>query len=195
MTNAHPVYYTQAEYIAFEDGSHERHEYLAGEIYALAGGSPEHARLGAELLAAIRLGVAGDCTVFTSDLRIRIESADRTTYPDASVVCGAPELAPADKHAYTNPRLVVEVTSPSTERYDRGEKLTHYQTLPSVQEILLVSQDTPWLVLYRRTRDGWVCIEAREHQTLELESARAVSSRPREAEARVHPAPRQPNQA
>ncbi len=189
MTIAHPVFYSETEYVAFEDGSQERHEYLAGQIYAMAGGSPEHARLAGEVIAALHSALRPGCAVFTSDLRVRIEAANLTTYPDVSVACGNIELAPIDKHAYTNPRLLVEVTSPITENYGRGEKLAAYQSLPSVTEILLVSQTTPWLVLHRRGgtirdvaklteagtgRDEWTCIEAGPGQSIELESLPAV---------------------
>ena len=139
MTNAHPVYYTLEEYVAFEDSNPAKHEYLGGQIFAMAGGSAEHARLAAAVGAMIGAKLPAGCRMFSSDLRIRIDSANLTTYPDGVVICGNPILAPGpDKYAYSNPRVVIEVLSPTTERYDRGDKLLYYQSLPSVQEVLLV---------------------------------------------------------
>lgn len=171
MTNAHLVFYSYAEYRAFEGSNPAKHEFLGGRIYAMAGGTPEHARLSVEVSTALRVALGrGHCKVYSSDLRIRIPAADLATYPDVSVVCGEVEVASDDPDACINPRLIVEVTSPSSEKYDRGEKLAYYQTLTSVQEVLLVSQDTPFLELHRRTKGGWSRIEGREHGVVELES-------------------------
>ena len=97
-----------------------------------------------------------------------------STYPDVTVVCGHTTRAADDPVAITNPVLVVEVTSPSTEDYDRGETLTHYQRLPSVKEVLFVSHRRPALLLHRRSAEGgWSSIEATGGQTLELSSVGA----------------------
>src|SRR5207247_1646564 len=104
-------------------------------------------------------------------LRVRVPETGLSTYPDVTVVCGQTTRATDDPVAVTNPLLVVEVTSPSTEDYDRGEKLTHYQRLPSVKEVLFVSHRRPALLLHRRRPDGgWSSIDAAAGQTLELSS-------------------------
>ena len=145
-----------AEYLAIERASETKHEYVNGQVYAMAGGTPEHARLalsfGAELRAALR---ARPCVVFSSDARIRIRATGRSTYPDLSVVCGRRESAPDDADAITNPVVLVEVLSDSTELSDRGDKWRHYQQLPSLMEYVLVSQHEPRIELFRRDGSHW----------------------------------------
>jgi Uma2 family endonuclease len=114
------VHYTYAEYLALEEVSTIRHEYLGGEIYAMAGGSPDDAALAAALIGLLSRRLPTDCRVFTSDLRVRIVETGLSTYPDAAIVCGATERAPDDAMAVVSPILLVEVTSPSTEEYDRA---------------------------------------------------------------------------
>jgi Uma2 family endonuclease len=102
---------------------------------------------------------------------VRVPETGLSTYPDVTVVCGKTARADDDPLAVTNPILIVEVTSPSTEDYDRGEKLGQYQRLPSVKEILLVSHREPQLVLHRRAADGlWGSHEEMAGGTIELAS-------------------------
>lgn len=168
-TTARRVHYTYAEYLALEEESTVRHEYLDGEIYAMAGGSPDHAALAAAIIAALGSRLPPGCRIFTSDLRLRITATGLSTYPDAAVVCGPTERAADDSLAVVNPVLVVEVTSPSTEDYDRGEKLRHYKSLPSVQEVVIASHRELRLNVHRRGEDGWIEQVAgpAEHLTLE----------------------------
>jgi len=169
MSNtARRVHYTVAQYVALEEESSIRHEYLDGEIYAMAGGSPDHAALSARVIQLLGSRLPRGCRVFTSDLRIRIPASGLSTYPDVAVVCGRTERATDDAFAVVNPVLLVEVTSDSTEEYDRGEKLRHYTQLPSVREVLIVSHREPYLTLHRRELSGWVMLEAREHHSLKL---------------------------
>jgi Uma2 family endonuclease len=153
VTTIRHLHYTYEEYLALEEESTVRHEYLDGEIYAMAGGSPDHAALAAAVIAALGSRLPSGCRIFTSDLRLRIPATGLSTYPDAAVVCGPTERAPDDRLAVTNPVLLVEVTSPSTEDYDRGEKLRHYKSLPSVREVLIVSHREPRLTVHRRQGD------------------------------------------
>jgi len=106
--------------------------------------------------------------VFTSDLRVRIPATGLSTYPDAAVICGRTQRAADDALAVTNPVVLVEVTSDSTEEYDRGEKLRHYQHIPSLREVLIVSHREPHLTLHRREDSTWIAIDAREGDTLSL---------------------------
>lgn len=154
-TSPRRVHYTYAEYLALEETSAVRHEYLGGEIYAMAGGSPDHAALAAAVIRSLAGQLPAGCRAFTSDLRVRIAPTGLSTYPYVAVVCGPTERSPEDPLAVTNPVLLVEVTSPSTEEYDRGEKLRHYQALPSVREVLVVSHRRPELTLHRRGEAGW----------------------------------------
>jgi Uma2 family endonuclease len=164
------MHHTHSEYKALEDESSVRHEYLDGEIYAMAGGSPDHAALAAAVIRALGSELRAGCRAFTSDLRVRIAATGLSTYPDVSVVCGRTERAAEDPLAVTNPTLLVEITSPSTEDYDRGEKLRHYQQLASIREVLIVSHRAPRLTLYRREATGWVALEAGAGEVIALAS-------------------------
>jgi Uma2 family endonuclease len=162
-----------AEYLALEEESSVRHEYLDGEIYAMAGGSPDHAALAAALISVIRSQLPPGCRMFTSDLRVRIPATGLSTYPDAAVVCGRTRRANDDALAVVNPLLLVEVTSPSTEEYDRNEKLRHYKSLPSLREVLIVSYREPYLTLHRRDESGWSVLTAERGGVLTLASVAA----------------------
>lgn len=168
------MHYTYAEYLALEDESPIRHEYLDGEIYAMAGGTPDHAALAAAVLAILRAQLPRGCRSFTSDLRVRIPASGLTTYPDGTVVCGGTQRAPEDPVAVTNPLVLVEVTSNSSEDYDRGEKLRQYQSLPSAREILIVSHREPRITLHRRDERGWTASEAGAGESVSLESIGGV---------------------
>lgn len=167
---ARRLHYTYAEYLALEDESPIRHEYLDGEIYAMAGGSPDHAALAAAVIGILAGQLSPGCRSFTSDLRVRIPATGLSTYPDVAVVCGRTQRADDDALAIVNPVLLVEVTSSSTEDYDHGEKLRQYTHLPSVREVLLASHREPLLTLHRREADGWTTLQARRGDVLELAS-------------------------
>jgi Uma2 family endonuclease len=172
-TSARHVHYTYAEYLALEETSLVKHEYLDGEIYAMAGGSPDHAALAATVIRVLGGQLPAGCRSFTSDLRVRIAATGLSTYPDVTVVCGPTERSPDDALAVTNPLFLVEITSPSTEEYDRGEKLRHYKGLPSLREVLIVSHRAPELTLHRREGAGWAAVTAGPGGALELASVQA----------------------
>lgn len=169
---------THAEYLAAEATSEFRHEYLRGEVIAMAGGSLEHAALGAALAGEVRLALADKpCRVFSADARVRIAATDMTTYPDLSVVCGPLERAPEDEHALLNPIVLFEVLSDSTEAYDRGAKASHYRHIPSLREYVLVSQREPRIEVQRRNASGrWEIYEFTAGQQAVLESLGIVLS-------------------
>ncbi len=149
--------YTFEEYLDIETRSAAiKHEYVAGEVYAMAGGSVEHSALATTLsgllLAHLR---GGPCRPHGSDLRIRIESEDVATYADVSVVCDPVERAADSATHVLNPRVVVEVLSPSTARYDREQKRLYYQQIPSLQEYVLVAQDRRRVEVWHRVDAGW----------------------------------------
>lgn len=163
---------TYAEYLAAEAKSEVRHEYLNGEVWEMAGGTPEHSALAAAVIREIGASLRGKpCRTFTSDLRVRILDTGLSTYPDVSVVCGQLETAPEDKDAITNPVVLVEVLSEATEAYDRGAKWAHYRRIPSLREYVLVSQAEALVEVYRRAESGrWELLEARSGETIELAS-------------------------
>jgi Uma2 family endonuclease len=151
----HRVHYTFEEYIAFEEASTVKHEYLDGQIYGMAGGTPEHGALKVSLVGTLFAQLLGGrCRAFDSDVRIRVLETGLATYPDASVVCGPRELDPADKNTIVNPVVLIEVTSKSTEEYDRGEKFDHYRRIPSLQEYILVSHSARAIEVRRRSPAG-----------------------------------------
>ena len=141
------------DYLAGERAGDRRHEYIGGEIHAMAGASEEHGLIAGNLFFALRQHVgSGPCKVFISDMKVRLEIArdDIFYYPDVLVTCD-----PADSQRYykTRPQFIAEVLSPETERFDRREKFLSYIRLPSLSEYLLVSQSTPLATLFRRERD------------------------------------------
>jgi len=169
--------YSYAEYLAYERDSALKHEYDEGEIRAMAGGSRRHNALGSRVSAALEAARGLGCVAFQSDQRVRVLATGRTTYPDASMVCGPIEGDPADLSGSTisNPTLIVEVLSPSTEADDRGSKWQHYQLIPSLQEYVLVSQAEPRVERYHRLPSGrWEYSDTTEGVVLLATGARLV---------------------
>jgi Uma2 family endonuclease len=157
-------HYTYEDYLALEHDSELKHEFDDGEIFAVAGGSPRHSALASRISAAIENTRPSGCTGFQSDMRIRVLATGRATYPDVSMVCGPIELDLDDRSGttVTNPVLLVEVLSPSTEDVDRGSKWRDYQRIPSLQEYVLVNQESR-VEIYRRLRSGeWEYLDVRE---------------------------------
>lgn len=146
-----------AEYLTLERTSPERHEFLRGDVWAMAGGTPEHGRLAMALGRVLAQALQGrPCVVYSSDVRLRVVETDRSTYADTFVVCGPDHRAPDDPDAITNPVLVAEVLSPNTERSDRGEKFAHYQRLSSMLVYVLVSQDSRRIEVFHRQGVNWL---------------------------------------
>lgn len=147
--------YTLTDYLLVEDESSVKHELLDGEILAMAGGTPEHAALSAAVIAALANALASSpCRVFSSDLRVRVRETGLVTYPDAAVVCGPIARDPDSATCVNNPVLLVEVLSPGTRGYDLGEKLAHYQRIPSLRVVLHVDSEGRRIDRHRRGDDG-----------------------------------------
>jgi Uma2 family endonuclease len=143
------------DYLVWERDQLDKHEYHLGEVFAMAGGSQRHNSLSGAMVAELRAAVRGKgCHVFTSDQRLAAPIGKRYLYADVSVVCGMVEAEPGATDVVTNPRVVVEVLSRSTERYDRGEKWEAYQRIPSLSDYLLVAQGTVRVEHYQREVDG-----------------------------------------
>jgi Uma2 family endonuclease len=151
---------TIAEYLRHEQTATNKHEYRDGEIVAMAGNSYSHSLIAANFIGELRNALKGrPCRVLDSNLRIGIPRTPLYTYPDASVICGPAQIDPADAtgQTATNPRLLVEILSPTTEAYDRGEKFNRYRQLDSLQEYVLISQDVARVEIFFRQPDGtWV---------------------------------------
>ncbi len=164
-----------ADYLALERASEAKHEYVNGEVYAMAGGTPEHARLQSRLDQLLGVALEGrPCAVFASDLRIRIVDTGRSTYPDVTVVCGRVETAADDEDAVTNPTLIVEVLSRNTEAEDRGPKWAHYQRIEALREYVLVGQDARGVEVFRRDGARWTYESFGPGDTARFESVGAA---------------------
>ena len=150
--------FTVEEYLTFERTTEERHEYLDGLIYAMAGESPNHGHICTNLTISLGTGLRGTpCAIFSKDTKVRSGPDQAQTrqglwsYPDLVIVCGTPQYHDQYQDVLLNPRVVIEVLSPSTERFDRGEKWERYRTwLPSLEEYLLVAQDRPCVEHWHR---------------------------------------------
>jgi Uma2 family endonuclease len=139
------------DYLTFERESEIRHELVDGYLYAMTGASDRHEEIAANLLAALHGHLRGSgCRVYGSNLKIRV--GDDFFYPDLFVRCASERGDPFFK---TDPTLVVEVLSPGTQRYDRGDKRLAYQSISTLREFVLVAQDTPHIEIHRRTATGW----------------------------------------
>jgi Uma2 family endonuclease len=156
MSGAAQRSFTLEDYWAVELASPLRHEYVSGAIYAMAGGTPRHNEIAANVQYALRRALEDTaCRPVGADQRIRTLQGEYT-YADVSVYCGRIDVAPSPPpDTATNPVLVVEVLSGSTRVYDHGEKREMYQRIPTVQAIWLVEPERPHVTVWSRTADGW----------------------------------------
>jgi Uma2 family endonuclease len=146
------LYVTPEDYLAAERISETKHEYLAGVIYAVASGSRGYNQIARNILTELALQLRGKkCEPFGSDMRLRINNAGARYYyyPDVTVDCSA-----STKDEVDQPSVIFEVLAPDTERYDRGEKLLNYQTIPTVAAVVLVDQFRAVITTYRRGAEG-----------------------------------------
>jgi Uma2 family endonuclease len=169
---AHLHGYTFDEYLDLENASNVKHEYLEGEIYAMAGGTPMHAALTLSIASALLPALRGGrCRAFSSDLRILVSETGLATYPDVAVVCGPLETDPRSEATVTNPKFLVEVLSRSTQDYDRGEKFEHYRRIRSLAAVLFVWQgETRMELRVRSSDDTWSSTEHRAGDTVRIEA-------------------------
>ena len=163
-------------YLALERETDWKHEWFDGQVYAMAGAKPAHNAVAARMIMELgRLLDGRPCDVYTSDQKIRVLATGLATYPDALVVCGAAEFDPEDPVAITNPRLVVEVLSGSTELYDRSTKFEHYKRIPSLCDYVLVSQHDAHVEVYSRDEGGrWLYTDAHAGERVALPSLGGV---------------------
>jgi Uma2 family endonuclease len=149
------------EYLAQERLAEFKSEYLRGEVFAMAGASRQHTRIKDNFAreAGVQLK-GGSCSPYTSDMRVKVNATGLYTYPDMVIVCDPEEYEDAEVDTLLNPRVIVEVLSESTEKYDRGDKFGHYREIPSLQEYVLVAQDRPFIERFiRQPDDSWVKTE------------------------------------
>ena len=150
-----PVF-NAAEYLAWEAGQAERHEFVDGEVFAMAGAEDRHVTVAMNLAFALRQHLAGSpCRTYMSDMKLNVAAANQYFYPDVLVTCSP--LDQANAIVKSEPKLIVEVLSSSTAAYDRGLKFGYYRALPSLQEYMLVDIDARSTDCYRKGADGlWV---------------------------------------
>ncbi|MDQ3321442.1 MAG: Uma2 family endonuclease [Acidobacteriota bacterium] len=154
QTNLKTKKYTPEEYLALEDEAEFRSEYENGEIVQMAGGSLNHTQIGFNTAKAIDRKIDGNCRTLTSEVKVWVESIKKFYYPDVLVLCGEPSFHRKRTDTIINPILIVEVLSDSTEAKDRGEKFFAYQTLESLREYVLVSQNRAVVEQFIRQSDG-----------------------------------------
>lgn len=149
-------YFSPEEYLAFERGTDARHEYLDGHVYAMAGESIEHSRICVNVAGELRSRLKGrPCEVLSPNMKVVTSPTGLFSYPDVVVVCGEPQFYDERRDILTNPTVVFEVLSPSTEAYDRGEKFLRYRTqIAALRAYVLVSQHRPLVEHYVRQPDG-----------------------------------------
>jgi Uma2 family endonuclease len=145
---------TYADYLAAEQASERRHEFLDGVIVAMAGGSDEHNAIASRFGALFATRLPRGCRSYTPDQRFWIAATARGRYSDGSIICGKPEHPPHDAQATTNPSVILEVLSPSSEGDDDGSKRRDFQSLASLQAYVLATQDARLVRVYRRTERG-----------------------------------------
>lgn len=157
---------TAEEYLDLERSAHDKSEYIDGRILAMAGGSERHNRLVANLIIALGSQLRGrSCRVYPSDLKVWIPRGPRYFYPDVTVICGPAEFFDEREDVVTNPVLLVEVISDGTAAMDRGLKLQSYTQIPTLQDYLLVSQESPRIERYARGEGGpWLYTEHTERE-------------------------------
>lgn len=168
MSTARRLHYSYDDYRRLLARSDIKLELCDGVIYAMAGGTVAHGQLSLAAGSLLRQALLDKCRAFSSDVMIRVEASDLSTYPDTSVVCGEVLRSKIDENAVINPAVLVEVTSKSTEDYDRGDKLSHYKQLPSVRAVLIVSHRTRAVTIVERTATGWDEREVRSGELIAL---------------------------
>lgn len=161
-STAAQTYLPPEEYLAWERKADTKHEYLRGEIIAMSGASRVHSLIVTNISGELYIQLKErTCEVHTNDMRVQTSPEISYFYPDVLVVCGEPRFEDNTFDTLLNPIVLVEVLSPSTAAYDRGEKFKHYQQLASLREYVLVSQDEVHVELYRRQETQWKPIEFR----------------------------------
>jgi Uma2 family endonuclease len=142
--------FTEAEYLEYENQSLEKHEFFQGEIFAMAGGSNRHGIIFSHLFGELAMRLKGKpCRPYGSDMRIHIPENSLYTYPDIFIRCGDIPHSSKDKNSFINPEVIIEILSPSTRSYDRGDKFKLYRDIPSLKEYILVDSDAIGVEVFR----------------------------------------------
>jgi Uma2 family endonuclease len=157
MATVQKPFYTPEQYLERERAAEFRSEYISGEVFAMAGASREHNLI--SLNIGRRLSEQ-PCEAYVSYMRVQFNVTGPYFYPDVVVVCEEPRFSDGHGDSLLNPTVIIEVLSPSTEAYDRGEKFIHYRRMASLQEYVLVAQNTPRIERFVRQGDFWILAES-----------------------------------
>lgn len=142
---------TFEEYLQLEEETNQKYEFHDGYIYAMAGGSVNHSLIARNLVGNLHPQLKdGDCQIMNNDLKLKIENKESYLYPDAMIVCGELEMSDKENAAITNPKVVIEVLSKSTQGYDRGDKFSFYRLIPTLKYYILIEQNKAQVEVYKR---------------------------------------------
>lgn len=152
--------YTPEQYLALERKTEHKSEYVNGRIYAMSGASREHNLISANVLGELHAQMKGrPCEIYASDMRVKVRDTGMYTYPDVVVACGEIRFEDAHVDTLLTPTVIIEVLSPSTEGYDRGDKFAHYRRLESLQEYILIAPDKGRVEQFVRQGQQWLLTE------------------------------------
>lgn len=174
MALARQEIYTPEEYLALDEKSDARHEYWNGEIYMMSGSTPAHNRITLNLIGALDRVLArrkAPCTVYATNLRLRIEKANVFSFPDVMVICGELEYYAKRRDVVLNPIVIVEVMSDSTERFDHTKKFAAYRQIPSLQAYVMIDQRSVFVECFQKDESGQWIVQVYDSlkQTLKLD--------------------------
>ena len=165
--------YSFAEYLQLEETAAYKNEYQDGEIVPMTGGTTDHNKIALNFAAYLKFALKGQkYNIFIGDVKLWIAQYRQATYPDVMLIEGEPIYYETGKTTITNPRLIVEVLSKSTQNYDQGDKFLYYRSLPEFQEYILISQSRPYIMQYNKTEENkWLLTEYEgENTSLSLTS-------------------------
>lgn len=170
LAKSHPIFSVE-NYLDFERIQTERHEFLDGGVYAMAGESPSHSSICFNLYTIVGSQLRGKrCRGFSPNMKVATNEKGLFSYPDLAIVCGEPKFHDEKSDVLTNPKVIFEVLSPSTEHYDRGEKFLRYVNgIESVTEYVLISQDKPFIEIFTKQQNG-------EWEKSEIEGLESVTN-------------------
>ena len=172
MENLARKFYTESEYLELEKSAEYKSEFYKGEIFAMAGASALHNKLVRNLTGLFWEKFRNHpCNVYATDLRVRIDKSSLFTYPDLVIVCGKEDYLDTNFDTLTNPKIIFEVLSDSTEKYDRGQKFSFYREIPSLEEYILVSSREIKIEKFKRVESGkWLFSESKVGEPFLIES-------------------------
>ena len=160
MTALQKSFYTPEQYLALERQASYKSEYVNGGIFAMAGASREHNQIAFNIAGELHGQLKNrPCLAYVNDMRVKVNATGLYTYPDVAALCGEPQFEDERMDALLNPSVIIEILSPSTEAYDRGDKFAHYRRLPSLMEYVLIAQDKVRVEHYIRQDSKWVLTE------------------------------------